>query len=286
MNTHPMRVSSVALLTLLLVGTTPRGCLLAASAHGLTAGAIHQLAVNPPSPHSSPSGERLLAQNGANITLTDIQAHWAVDFIAALVERDIMRGFPDGTFRPDARVNRAEFAAVIERAFANRLSQTGRRPVPEFSDLPPNHWAYSAVKTAYALGFLGSYADNTFRPDQQITRVQIIVSLVKGLNLQGSNNNQSLATAFDDVGTIPDYARESIIAALENRLLFSDPNIRQLYPNQIATRADVAALVYRSLAISGLLPDRPPVASAIATASISGDTPKTHNPRTASGIYG
>lgn len=203
-----------------------------------------------------------LPQRVANATrLSDIQAHWAVDFIAALVERDIMRGFPDGTFRPDARVNRAEFAAVIERAFASRLSQTGRRTVPEFSDLPANHWAYGAVKTAYALGFLGSYADNTFRPDQQITRVQVIVSLVKGLNLQASNSTpQTLAAAFDDAGTIPDYARESIIAALENRLLFSDPNIRQLYPNQIATRADLAALVYRSLAISGLLPDRPAVA--------------------------
>ncbi len=206
-------------------------------------------------------------------TLSDIQGNWAQSFITALAARGIIQGFPDGTFRPDAPVTRAEFAAMIGKAFQ-------KNPVREaisFVDVPPNYWATGAIQSAYQTGFLAGYPNNVFMPSQEISRVQVLVSLTNGLGLSAKAESAGVLDAsFQDAAQIPDYARTPVAAATENRLVVNYPNVALLNPNQVATRADVAAFIYQALVSTGTVP--PLKASDAVTQYIVGYQPPASQP--------
>lgn len=180
-------------------------------------------------------------------TFTDVTAdYWAADYISALADRGILSGYPDGTFRPDATVTRAEFAAILGQAFpvTESFGATGG-----FIDVPADYWGYSAINTARAAGFLSGYPNNEFRPEQTIPRVQALVSLANGLDY--SSNTLDALTYYTDAATIPDYARPSIAAATQAEIVVNYPTLTQLQPNRGASRADIAAFVYQALVQEG-----------------------------------
>lgn len=177
------------------------------------------------------------------VQFTDVSSsYWASQFIVSLAERDIIAGFPDGTFRPDEPVTRAQYAAMVRKAF----SQTSIRTSTAFVDVPANFWAATAIDEAYRMGFLSGYPNNVFQPNQNIPRAQVLVSLANGLNYQATT--VASADIYRDSGSIPNYATTSIAAATEQRLVVNYPNVEVLRPNQTATRADVAAFIYQALA--------------------------------------
>ncbi|MCS6815415.1 MAG: S-layer homology domain-containing protein, partial [Cyanobacteria bacterium] len=121
-----------------------------------------------------------------------------------------------------------------------------------FVDVPSTYWAYSVVQTAYTTEFLSGYPGNVFLPEQNIPRVQALVSLASGLGYTPSGNpNLILPQFYNDAADIPSYAYSGITAATQRQIVVNYPNIRQLNPNQIATRADVAAFIYQALVQSG-----------------------------------
>jgi hypothetical protein len=198
----------------------------------------------------------------------DVQGNWAQTFIEALAARDIIQGFPDGSFRPNAPVTRAEFAALISKAFPKEPIRQGI----QFVDVPINNWAYPVIQEAYRAGFLQGYPKRVFKPTQRLTRVQALVALASGLNLSPTNAG-NLNSYFQDAEQIPNYARNSIAAATENRLVVNYPNVNFLNPNQVATRADVAAFIYQGLVKNGTLQQQS--SSALPTEYIVGYQPPT-----------
>ncbi|MBW4495546.1 MAG: S-layer homology domain-containing protein [Oscillatoria princeps RMCB-10] len=202
------------------------------------------------------------------IIFPDVTGHWAQSFIQALAARDIIRGFPDGTFRPDEPVTRAQFAAMVRKAFP----RNSIRSAIEFDDVPRFYWGYTAIQEAYSIGFLEGYPNRIFQPDQNIPRAQVLVSLATGLNLTARTDPRAIVTgSFQDAGQIASYAINSIAAATENRLVVNYPSVAFLNPNQIATRAEVAAFIYQALVSAGTAPALP--ASDIATQYIIGYQP-------------
>jgi hypothetical protein len=197
------------------------------------------------------------------VSFPDVQGHWAQTFITALAAREIIVGFPDGTFRPDAPVTRAQFAAMVNKAF----NRAPIRQAVNFVDVPANYWGYEAIQKAYTTGFLAGYPNNRFAPNQNIPRAQVLVSLANGLNLAQTSET----ITFQDASDIPAYARSSIAAAVANRLVVNYPNVNVLNPNQIATRADVAAFIYQALVSAGQVP--PLAAADIGTQYIFGYQP-------------
>ncbi|EKV02951.1 S-layer domain containing protein [Leptolyngbya sp. PCC 7375] len=174
---------------------------------------------------------------------TDVSSnYWASQFIISLAERDIIAGFPDGTFRPDEPVTRAQYAAMVRKAF----NLTNIRSSTNFVDVPANYWATAAIDNAYRMGFLSGYPNNVFQPNQNIPRAQVLVSLANGLNYEATT--VASADVYRDSQSIPSYATASIAAATEQRLVVNYPDIEVLRPNQTATRADVAAFIYQALA--------------------------------------
>ena len=174
--------------------------------------------------------------------------YWAQEFIQKLATRDIIKGFPDGSFRPNESVTRAQFAAMLNKAF----SQAQIRNNINFVDVPSKYWAATAIGQAYRTGFLAGYPGNIFQPEQNIPRVQVLVSLANGLQYSsGAATENILQQFYNDAASIPDYARNSVAAATENRIVVNYPNVKFLNPNQTATRADVAAFIYQALNRSG-----------------------------------
>lgn len=92
------------------------------------------------------------------------QSYWAADFISALTQRDIINGFPDGTFKPDAPVTRAQFATMLQVAF----QKPEQLSAIEFADIPSGYWAAPAIREAYEVGFLSGYPGGVFQPSQNI----------------------------------------------------------------------------------------------------------------------
>jgi S-layer homology domain len=184
----------------------------------------------------------------AQTTFSDVSStYWAKDFISSLAQRNVIAGFPDGTFRPNAPVTRAEFATMVGKAFT-------KNPVREavnFVDVPSTYWAANAIESAYKTGFLSGYPGAVFRPNQRIPREQVLVSLVSGLNYTGSLPQDSVLEYYRDRAVIPNYARDKIAVATEQGIVVNYPDVQRLRPNKITTRAEVAAFIYQALVNSG-----------------------------------
>jgi hypothetical protein len=201
---------------------------------GMTTGAVAPIVITAPA--------------SAQTAFPDVpSSYWASGFIQALVNRGVIAGFPDGSFRPEEPVTRAQFAAIVSKAF-NR--QPVRQPV-QFTDIPAGFWATNAIQAAYTTGFLAGYPGNAFRPNENIPRAQVLVSLANGLNYAATGTADSVLVAYNDAASIPDYARPSIAAATQRQIVVNYPDVRTLNPNQAATRAEVAAFVYQALVSAG-----------------------------------
>jgi len=173
--------------------------------------------------------------------------YWARPYIQAMAERGIISGFPNGTFRPDEPVTRAQFAAMLNQAFSK---STAREPIA-FQDVPQDHWASEAIRQVYATGFLTGYPNQTFQPAQNIPRVQVLASLAGGLNYEASQSPDATLDYYNDASAIPDWARSSVAAATQNQIVVNHPNVRQLQPERQATRAEVAASIHQALVSAG-----------------------------------
>lgn len=174
--------------------------------------------------------------------------YWASPYITALVRRDIMRGFPESnTFKPDSSITRAEFAALLKKAF----EQQPTLATPNFKDVSSDFWAWSAIQETSRTNFLRGYPNTTFRPKEPIPKVQVLVALASGLGLEETQPSQEVLQTYQDSAQIPEYAREKVSAATQAGIVVNYPNLESLNPNQDATRAEVAAMVYQALVEAG-----------------------------------
>ncbi|WP_375479076.1 DUF1565 domain-containing protein [uncultured Nostoc sp.] len=183
---------------------------------------------------------------GGPVAFKDVPAnYWAKTYIEALASQNIIAGFPDGSFKPNEPVTRAQFATIVTKA----LKPPTKRTAIQFKDVASNFWAYTAIQSAYQSQFVSGYPDGTFKPQQQIPRVQALVSLANGLGLTA--NNQNVVSFYTDAAQIPNYAIAPVAAATARQLVINYPTAKQLNPNRQATRAEVAAFVYQALVNAG-----------------------------------
>ncbi|MDF5711936.1 MAG: fasciclin domain-containing protein [Nostoc sp. S4] len=198
-----------------------------------------------PTPSATPSPT-------STVNLSDVTSdYWASPFIQALADNNVISGFPDGSFRPNQSVTRAEFAALIQKAFGNQ-NRVRQLSAGGFSDVPAGYWAASAIQNAYEIGFLSGYPGNIFRPNQQIPKVEALVAISNGLGLSASDTS-TLNNYYTDASAIPNYAVNSVAAATQANLVVNYPDIKQLNPQQALTRAEAAALLYQALVRQGRL---------------------------------
>ncbi|MEB3289905.1 MAG: S-layer homology domain-containing protein [Leptolyngbya sp.] len=198
-------------------------------------------------PETSPTPALPMVQGA----FADIQGHWAQDFIQGLLNLDLLRGQSDGQFYPDQAMTRAQFAALVARAFSPPPRQSG----VSFTDVASDHWAISAIHIACRGGFLAGFPDGTFAPNHAVLRLQVWLALVNGLTLlEGHTAPLDVLNRYQDRDLIPGYARAAVAVATHLGLVVNRPDLAQLNPHRAATRADIAAAVYQTLVYQRRLP--------------------------------
>lgn len=107
---------------------------------------------------------------------------WSAHDIEYMTDKDVILGYPDNEFKPENNLTRAEFAALICR-FAKLTPSETENP---FSDLENTHWAYDNIITLTASGLMQGYEDETYRPENQITRAEVMTVINKILGRKPS----------------------------------------------------------------------------------------------------
>lgn len=163
--------------------------------------------------------------------------------MVALLDRGIVKGFADGSFKPNRSLTRAELAAMLRAAFPNLKP---KRTYPSLGDVPANHWAAASIRYVYETGFLSGLSPARFGPDQTSTRLQVLLALVGGLDIRPATT-LNLAELYQDHSQIPTWAQTALLQATAASLVVNPQNLRSLRPLEPATRADVAAFIYQAL---------------------------------------
>ncbi|MEJ8786885.1 S-layer homology domain-containing protein, partial [Peptoniphilus sp. HCN-40583] len=134
--------------------------------------------------------------NKARPGFIDVRSGWYNAVVNAVVNAGYMKGYPDGTFRPNDKITRAEFAQMIK---AIDKANTGMAP---FADAK-GHWAEAAINQAYGNKRITGYPDGTFRPNNNITRAEAVTVFNKlydrSVGLTGLRDVLTGIVPFNDV---------------------------------------------------------------------------------------
>ena len=181
----------------------------------------------------------------------DTAGHPAALHIASLRSRDIIAGDPNGRFRPDDAVTRAEAVTVLLRALKLPLqSYQG-----DFRDVENDAWYAKAVGTAAALGLVSGYPDGSFRPAAEVKRAEMAALLHKVAKLEETGPARGVTVPVDLRRS--HWAYETILR-LQAWCGALDANHNTIRPNEAATRAELIVATSRVLACQT---DRAPVAT-------------------------
>ena len=169
--------------------------------------------------------------------LTDITGHWAETAIRSLVGTGAVSGYPDGAFRPDNTITRAEFATALAKAF-NLPDGEGK----VFEDTA-GHWAKDYIAAAYAAGIIEGYSQQQFGPDDLITREQMAIMIVKASGLQAASGQLN----FTDSPAVSAWAYSWVVSAVNNQLMNGYGEDNTFRPQANATRAEAMTVIHNAL---------------------------------------
>jgi uncharacterized protein YjdB len=170
------------------------------------------------------------------LQLIDIAGHWANDNIMKLVALGAISGYPDSSFKPDNNITRAEFATVMVKA-----CQLENKDGKTFADTAA-HWAKDYIATAAIHGIVTGYDDNTFGPDDLLTREQMAVMIIRAAKLAPEAGE----LRFADNSSISDWARSSLATAVKNGIIKGYPD-NTVRPRGLATRAEAVTVIVKVL---------------------------------------
>ncbi|OXM84423.1 S-layer homology domain-containing protein [Paenibacillus rigui] len=196
--------------------------------------------------YSKMNGTFVLVDHG--VTFADVQQHWAKAQIEEMASKWIVQGIEADKFYPDEPVTRSEFAALLTRALGLGGSADAQA-VQSFKDVPGDAWYSGSIREAVAQGIVSGYDDNSFRPDQTVTRQEIAVMAVRALQYAGSKEQavKNGITPFKDQSNLAHWSKDAVEQLIKLQLMdgMEDGNFG---PEAKATRAQSAVLISRLLA--------------------------------------
>ncbi len=185
--------------------------------------------------------------------------YWAAPQIKVLSEKGVIVGYPDGTFKPDANVTRAEFAAMAIRALGQEHTKVAQ-PV-HFTDIDENYWAYEDIQKAVYFDLISNTkADDTFRPEDSVSRAESLSVAVNALTTEQISPlkaKEVLAKKYIDANTIPEWFLIPAGKAEILGMVVVAPSAQKasLEATRPATRAEVAAILFNMMEQAKLNPN-------------------------------
>jgi len=199
-------------------------------------------------------------------SFSDIAGHWAEKEIKAWIARELAGGYPDGSFRPDSPITRAEFVTLVNRAFgytnmADNIVETARgegTSLGTYRDVAATDWYAGEIASAVAVGYLGGYPDGTVKPQNQITRQEAAAIFARILPTNNdvltydndSNDNvdyiDNTLAQLTDQAQIPEWSQAAIVAAVKGGYMNGYPD-GSFQPTKAITRAEAVAVLERAV---------------------------------------
>lgn len=171
-----------------------------------------------------------------SVSFQDVGSHWAKKWIESAYNLEFVTGYKDGTFKPDNPVTRAEFSTMLNKAMKIEISKE-----LNFSDVSGSDWFNNEVKKSVAAGFFSGYENNTFRPDNPITR-QEAAKVVSGAITTGNIDGEG-AVLLNDYNTIQEWAKESVNTVYNKGYILGYPDKTYL-PTRSLTRGEAAKIIF------------------------------------------
>lgn len=164
-------------------------------------------------------------------TASDLDGHWAENVITEWMDYGVIKGYEDGTVRPNNSITRAEMTAMLDRVMDYQTKADNT-----FSDLQDT-WYTDVILKANAAGVIGGYPDGTVKPDATITRQEAVAMFSRVLSLDTENAPEA---SFTDNADVADWAKDAVNAmAAKGYIHGSDGQFR---PNDGITRAEVITI--------------------------------------------
>ncbi|MCT4619486.1 MAG: S-layer homology domain-containing protein [Marinisporobacter sp.] len=178
------------------------------------------------------------AVSESSVSVSDVQSHWANKQISEWIDKGLAKGYPDGTFRPNNNITRAEFVALVNKAF--KFTETASI---DFTDVSYNDWFYNEIAKAKKAGYISGYADGTVKPNNPISRQEAAVIVAKIKNLEQTT---TLVDNFSDAYAIPSWSKEFIGAIVEADYMHGYPD-GSFRPTKNISRAEAVVTLNNAM---------------------------------------
>ena len=199
-----------------------------------------------------------ILNNPANAFYTDMnEDHWAYQSIKFLTEVGVVVGYPDGTYKPDIPVTRAEFASMAIKALGQEDANVTQDI--HFSDIKSDFWAYEIIKKAVYFDLIPDAKGQKYRPYDPVTRAEAISIAVNALTTQQISEEKAqeiISKSYEDYAQLPAwFLLAAGKAQLLDMIVVMPGKEGQLEAERPANRAEVAAILYKMMQEAKLNPN-------------------------------
>ncbi|MEK4515159.1 YDG domain-containing protein [Paenibacillus sp. FSL H8-0122] len=201
--------------------------------------------------------------------LTGITGHWAQNEVTDWVDKGLIQGYADGSFKPDNSLKRSEFMALINRAFG--FTETA--PVA-YKDLSTSNWAYTEVAKAVKAGYISGYSDGTIGTGKTISRQEAAVIINRLLKLDAAQTG----ALFSDSKDIAAWALDSVNAVAAAGVMKGYSEDNSFRPGRDITRAEAVVSLTRTKVIEEAPANTPGNVGGTPSATISPTASPTATP--------
>ncbi|MGO4500958.1 S-layer homology domain-containing protein [Paenibacillus sp. 2RAB27] len=176
-------------------------------------------------------------------TFDDVKGHWAKNEIELLASKLVIKGTSETTFGPNNHVTRAEFAALLVRSLGLKEEGSTR-----FTDVPANSWFAGTAGASAKAGLIEGFEDNTFRPNERITREQMAVMITRAMTFAGKSVAVDLKqlVKFTDSKSLSTWSQNAVAEAVSAGIV-NGVTETEFVPAASATRAEAAVMLKRFL---------------------------------------
>lgn len=181
--------------------------------------------------------------------------YWSYDAIMYFKDKNVLSGYPDGYYRPDQEVTRAEFATIVTKALG--LRNLDEITFTEYKDIDENHWAYYDVMLGSYYDLIHGTPDKMFYPQNNITRLEVIMVIMKALSIKEITEQEALEqlSVYKDAADVPYWATLTTGKAQQLGLIVLLPGYEDyILPHKYATRGELAVWLYGMLQRAAIQP--------------------------------
>lgn len=179
----------------------------------------------------------LLSMSSYVFAFSDVEGHWAETTINSAEKINIIKGYDDGSFKPDGLMTRAELVAVVNRLLV--IESETDKYVP---DVTRQDWFNSDIRKSMNMGILKGDENGFVRPNEYVTREEAILIIARAFGIKP--NNQIISSDFRDNDTISKWAENEMLVFIQNQYITGYPD-NTLRPKSNITRAEILTILNR-----------------------------------------